>query len=180
MHEDRMTKEEFLANRKAAGLAIDVETCDIAEWYARIVDPYGVDPDSDPCVGKTLFVASLLSDGWVYAGDLPEDQRRALRARIDRAARTPTTAEGVRDVLLEEYAHAVAKLDDVIYELVVVVDDGGRFPGVPFDLIRCGARLALAELGKQGTPLQERLERKFRRLERDVADRIRPGGHVVR
>ena len=121
MHEDRMTKEEFLANRKAAGLAIDVETCDIAEWYARIVDPYGVDPDSDPCVGKTLFVASLLSDGWVYAGDLPEDQRRALHARIDRAARTPTTAEGVRDVLLEEYAHAVAKLDDVIYELVVVV-----------------------------------------------------------
>jgi hypothetical protein len=31
MNEDRMTKEKFLANRKAAGRVIDPETCDIAQ-----------------------------------------------------------------------------------------------------------------------------------------------------
>jgi hypothetical protein len=45
--------------------------------------------------------------------------------------------------------------------------------GVPLDLIRCGTRLALAELGKQGTPLQEQLERKFDRLERTSMEDIR-------
>jgi hypothetical protein len=159
-------REEYLESRIAAGRVIDVETCEIEWWWARIVDPYGVDPDSDPCVGRVTFVISAESDGPVCYYDLPEDKRRALDARIDRESRAPTTAEGVRDVLLREYVRAVAALDDVIYDLVILVDVGGRFPGVPLDLMRCGVRLALAELGKQGTPLQERLERKFRSFER--------------
>jgi hypothetical protein len=159
---DLARREEFLASRIAAGRAINVETCEITSWWARIADPYGVDPNSDHCVGRVTFVISAESEGPVSVYDLPEDKVRALYDRIDRENQPPTTAEGVRDVLLREYARAVAKLDDVIYDLVDVVDVGGRFPGVPFDLIRCGTRLALAELGKQGTPLQERLERKFR------------------
>jgi hypothetical protein len=165
MNEDSMTKEEFLASRKAAGRVIDVETCKIAWWYAQIVDPYEIEsdlPDEAYCVGSICFVVSPESDGPVCVCDLPEDKVRALYARIDRANQTPTTAEGVRDVLLEEYARAVAKLDEVIDDLV---DD--RFSGVPSDLVRSGVRLALAELGKEGTPQQVRLERKFRRLEQE-------------
>jgi hypothetical protein len=36
MNEDRMTKEEFLASRKVAGRLIDVETCDIGEWFVDL------------------------------------------------------------------------------------------------------------------------------------------------
>ena len=56
MNEDRKMKEEFLANRKAAGRVIDVETCEIAQWWVQILDPYGVEPDLPDemqCVGRT-------------------------------------------------------------------------------------------------------------------------------
>lgn len=98
--------------------------------------------------------------------DLPEDKYRALCARIDRANQTPTTEGGVRDVLLEEYARAVAALDEVIDDLV-----DRRFPNVPLDTVQGGVRLALAKLGKQGTPQHERLERRFR-AEREAGDEI--------
>jgi hypothetical protein len=163
---DLARRKEFLASRKAAGRVIDVETCKIGKLAVNVADPYGVyRGEVDACIGNLLFVASLASDGWVLAYDLPEDKRRALDARIDRANQTPTTPQGVSDILIEEYNRAVTALDDVIYDLVEVVDVGGRFPGVPFDVIRSGTRLALAKLGKQGTPLQEALERKFCWLE---------------
>ena len=66
MNEDRMTKEEFLANRKAAGRVIDVETCEMRQ------------------IGRLTFVQSAESDGPVCQYDLPEDKRRALCARIER------------------------------------------------------------------------------------------------
>ena len=47
MIENKITKEEFLANRKAAAQVIDVETCKIDWWWANILDPYGVYPDCD-------------------------------------------------------------------------------------------------------------------------------------
>jgi hypothetical protein len=84
MSEDRMTKEEFLASRFAAGQVIDVERCEINWWWAKIVDPCGVDPNSDPCVGRVIFVRSAESGGWVCDKDLPEDKWAALDARIKR------------------------------------------------------------------------------------------------
>lgn len=84
MSEAKMTKEEFLANRKAAGHMIDVKTCAIAEWYADLADPYGVHRPPADCIGRLTFVASAESNGWVGLGDLPEDKRRALYARIER------------------------------------------------------------------------------------------------
>jgi hypothetical protein len=89
MSEDRMTKDEFLANRKAAGRVIDVETCDIAEWYADLADPYGVDRPPPECIGRIRFVASAESDGWVFVEDLPEHKRRALHDRIKRGDGEP-------------------------------------------------------------------------------------------
>ena len=47
MIDDRMTKEEFLANRKAAGRDIDIENCAIWQTYCQILDPYGIDPPPD-------------------------------------------------------------------------------------------------------------------------------------
>ena len=87
MNEDRKMKEEFLANRKAAGRVIDVETCEIAQWWVQIMDPYGVEPDLPDemqCVGRTTFVRSAESDGWVSVYDLPENEARALYGRIER------------------------------------------------------------------------------------------------
>ena len=167
MSEVRMTKEEFLAGRKAAGRLIDVETCRIWSEYCEMADPYGVHRDCHECVGMVTFVTSLESDGPVRVDDLPKDKQRALDARIDRMNHTPTTAEGVRDVLVEEYNLAVAALDDVVYDLVSVTDRGGRFPGVPCDVMRCGIRLALAKLGKEGTPLDKALERKLHWFEQE-------------
>jgi hypothetical protein len=87
MNEDRMTKEEFLANRKAAGQVIDPETCEVAIWSAQTLDPYGVEPDLLPeerQIGSYYFVRSAESDGWVCQYDLPEDKVRALYDRIER------------------------------------------------------------------------------------------------
>ena len=85
MNEDQVTKEEFLANRKAAGRVIDPETCDIAQWYVDLADPYGVSsPPPAECIGRVTFVASAESDGWVLVEDLPEDKARALHDRIER------------------------------------------------------------------------------------------------
>jgi hypothetical protein len=83
--QDRMTKEQFLASRKAAGRAIDVETCEIEWCYAQAFDPYGVDtdlPDELWVVGREYFARSAESDGWVSIYDLPEDKRRLLYARM--------------------------------------------------------------------------------------------------
>ena len=87
MSEDRMTKEEFLASREAAGRLIDVETCEIQWWYAQTLDPYGVERDLPAelrLVGRSYFVRSAESDGWVSLYDLPKDKARALHARIER------------------------------------------------------------------------------------------------
>lgn len=153
-----IAREDFLAGRKAAGRLIDVATCHIAGFYVDIADPYGVG-GSTGCVAKVLFVASIVSDGWIVVDDLPDDKFRALEERIDRRAQTPATPQGVSDVLIEEYNCAVAALDDVIYK---PAKDGDRFAQVPRDIIRSGVGIALAKLGKEGTPLQQALERRFR------------------
>jgi hypothetical protein len=84
MKKDGITKEEFLAGRKVAGQAINVETCEIAKIAVDVVDPYGVGDDGIECIGRLVFVESAESDGWVYVGDLPEDKARALHDRIER------------------------------------------------------------------------------------------------
>jgi len=155
-----MTREEFFANRKAAGQAIDVETCRVWWEHCNIADPYGVGPDPCGCIGRVTFVASFATGGKVADDDLPEDKYRALVARIERGRQTPRTPEGVADVLVEEYNRAVAELDEGIYDLV-----GRRFAGVPLDVIRSGVHLTLAKLDKDGTPLQEALDRRFGWLE---------------
>jgi len=167
-----IAREEFLAGRKAAGRLIDVETCHIAGFYVDIADPYGVG-GSIGCAAKALFVASIESDGWIVDDDLPDDKLRELEARIDRRARTPATPQGVSDVLIEEYNCAVAALDDVIYNLANVADHDKRFANVPADVIRSAVSLALAKLGKEGTPLHEALERSFAPERREREGTIR-------
>jgi hypothetical protein len=93
MRQARMTKEEFLVNRKAAGREIDVETCDILKWYADLEDPYGIDRPVSGCIGRITFVASAESDGWVDEADLPEDKALALNARIERGDWKPKDDE---------------------------------------------------------------------------------------
>jgi hypothetical protein len=83
MIKDRMTTEEFLANRKAAGRTIDVETCKIMKKYTDLRDPYRLNPPPIRPHNDMFWVASDES-GEVYVDDLPEDKRRALFARIER------------------------------------------------------------------------------------------------
>ncbi|WP_375764549.1 hypothetical protein ACE10X_21300 [Bradyrhizobium sp. Pha-3] len=77
-------RQAWLASREEAGRMIDVETCKITWWWAKIADPYGTDPDSDDCIGRVTFVKSAESNGWVSVYDLPEDKVRALYERIER------------------------------------------------------------------------------------------------
>jgi hypothetical protein len=88
MSEDRLTKEEILADRKAAGLVIDVETCEIWSKFCNFANPYGVDPGCSKFrPGMGAFVRSAESVGWMFEEDLPDDRRRPLRDRIDRIDR---------------------------------------------------------------------------------------------
>lgn len=87
MREDRMTKEEFLASREAAGLRIDPHSADVEVtfWWAQVLDPYGVQDltPEENCVGRSYFACSPDSGGWVSFYDLPDQTRDELWRRID-------------------------------------------------------------------------------------------------
>jgi hypothetical protein len=82
--------QQWLAGRKAAGAAIDIETCEITWWYAETMDSYGCEsdlPEELQQVGRCWFVRSPNSGGWIVEGDLPSEKREQLGKRIDRDRR---------------------------------------------------------------------------------------------
>jgi hypothetical protein len=95
---DQFTDEEcrqWMAGRKEAGRRIDPETCEIAWWHVNESDPYGlwrvVDPtvsdeayEANHQVGRSRWVRSPDSDGWVNEQDLSVEQYQAIQNRIDR------------------------------------------------------------------------------------------------
>ena len=110
---------------------------------SMLTDPYAYHLPPVQCSGRLTFVKSPESYGWVEERDLPEDKYRALYNRLDRA-KDATTAEGIRNVVLEEYAREVMDLDKVIEHLVE-----GRCRSVPADIVLCGVRFAIAKLGSK-------------------------------
>ena len=77
---NRMTTEEFLANRKAAGRLIDVESCKMMKTTSATLS---LNPPPLRFHNDKLWVGSD-ECGQVYVDDLPEHTRRALFARIER------------------------------------------------------------------------------------------------
>jgi hypothetical protein len=90
-----MTLEEFavwIASRKRAGAAIDIETAELKGWWSPEGDPYGLSLraleeapsyENSPKLSPHYFVRDPRSRGWVWQGDLPDDKRAATQARID-------------------------------------------------------------------------------------------------
>jgi hypothetical protein len=82
--------EAWVGSRPAAGAMIDIETCELAWWYAQVIDPYGYHeaagtfPEEADCVGRERFVRGADSDGWIWEGDLPPEKAKAMYARIER------------------------------------------------------------------------------------------------
>jgi hypothetical protein len=146
----------------AAAREIDVETCTIKNRMVNASDPYELGlyefhPDANECLEQLLFVTANGIGCWVLAADLPPNKYNELQDRIARANKIPTTAEGVRDILLEEYRRDVANLlDGVIHDAVE-----NRLQKVPRNIVLCGVRLALSDLGKQSTPQEARIMRRY-------------------
>jgi len=83
-----LTREEWLAIRKEAGLRIDPATAKVTFCWGQIADPYGIypyNPEFD-CIGRVYFARSPDSDVWVDFGDLPEATLIALRKKMDSGA----------------------------------------------------------------------------------------------
>jgi hypothetical protein len=88
------TQEEFaawIASRKEAGAKIDVNTAELKGWWGSEGDPYEAcrwAPEhahqSGHEVRPHFFVRNPQSRGWVWQGDLPDDKRAAMQARIDK------------------------------------------------------------------------------------------------
>jgi hypothetical protein len=81
---DHLTREQWLAIRKEAGLKINPDTAEVCYWYVQILDPYGLEPDlPEECqqIGRSPFVRAPGSDIWVWFGDLPEATLEALRSK---------------------------------------------------------------------------------------------------
>jgi hypothetical protein len=92
--------ETWLASRKVAGRAIDIETCELGYWKADDCDPYHVraliEPDYEwQQIGTNRFVRSPESRGWVWEGDLPTEKARAMYARIQREWEAHEAAQAV-------------------------------------------------------------------------------------
>jgi hypothetical protein len=88
----------WLASRKEATRAIDVETCEVGGWYADELDPYGIlgtlekmrgefSEDTVVSINRCGFVRSHTSNGWIQKGDLPTEKYKALEDRLDRECR---------------------------------------------------------------------------------------------
>jgi hypothetical protein len=89
----KQEREQFYADRKAAGLKIDPATAEVEWEYANCSDPYGLDPFPPPYeynVGRVYFARAPGGD-WVALGDLPEATLAALNGRR-RAALGPSTS----------------------------------------------------------------------------------------
>jgi hypothetical protein len=73
--------EQWLQVRKDAALLIDAETAEVAWWYAKTQDPYGVYPDDPPeyqVIGRERFARSPGSDICVSFQDLPDETLKKL------------------------------------------------------------------------------------------------------
>jgi hypothetical protein len=113
---DRMTLAEFeqwVATREEAGRDIDIETCEIRTWYILDEDPYGIEKargkEPYPQIGKSGFVRSPESRGWVWEADLGPEKYDAMYDRIHRE-------RDAYDVIKTEFAEAAAtfRLSDEI------------------------------------------------------------------
>jgi hypothetical protein len=79
-----VTVDEWLADRREAGLKIDPATAEVGWIYALTLDPYGVHgelPEELQQVGREYFARAPGTDIWVKFGDLPESTRGALWKR---------------------------------------------------------------------------------------------------
>jgi len=78
--------KQWLAERKEAGKAIDVATCEITWTYGQILDPDGVREvvPEEYQVGRLVFVRSPESGGWVSLYNRPTESAIPLHQRIDR------------------------------------------------------------------------------------------------
>ena len=136
-----------------AAREIDVETCRVENRMVSVSDPYGFYPPAKGFLEQLPFVTDNGFGGWVLAADLPPDKYNELQDRIARANKIPITAEGVRDILLEEYRRKVANLLEVVFDDAVE----NRLQKVPRAIVLRGVRLALADLGKQSSPMEVRI-----------------------
>ena len=83
---------QLRAERKKAGEAIDVETCEMDLREVTYYDWYESDPDPlwEGTTCEARFVRSNATYGWVCMYDLPEEKQKALYARMEREG-TPIT-----------------------------------------------------------------------------------------
>jgi hypothetical protein len=99
---NKMTVEEWLAIRREAALQIDSETAEVTCKHANIVDPYGMYPNSEECIGRVCFARASGSDVWVCFDDLPDATVKALREKqeLRRAFPEPTVYRRPKELFI--------------------------------------------------------------------------------
>jgi hypothetical protein len=80
---------DWVASRNAAGITIDMQTCDLWWEHAQILDLYGLFRaegtfTKEHQVGRVFFARSPDSDGPVCEYNLSPAQHEAMHARIER------------------------------------------------------------------------------------------------
>ena len=120
--------EQILAERKKAGEAIDVETCEMDLREVTYYDWYESHPDplwkGTTCEAR--FVRSNATYGWVCMYDLPEEKQKALYARMEREG-TPIT-ELEEKMRWEDGRREAGKRIDI--ETCEIAEIRGGFPDV--------------------------------------------------
>jgi hypothetical protein len=91
-------REQWLKIRKEAGLHIDPATAEVFWTYAQTLDPYGVYPEVEECVGREYFARAPGSDIWVLFDDIPRQTRDALWSRYSSILAFPSGLEGLDEV----------------------------------------------------------------------------------
>ena len=75
--------KEWVASRRAAGRAINVETCEVKFWPSNFTDPYDINAYKAQDVRQIhYFVRDGESCGWIHLDELPHEKIKALKARL--------------------------------------------------------------------------------------------------
>jgi hypothetical protein len=98
MTSNKPNPDQWIAERRKAGLLIDPETAEVTWIYAQTLDPYGINPDLPEeyqQVGREYFARAPGSDVWVHFGDLPDATSNSLWEKHKRSLAFPAGLEEI-------------------------------------------------------------------------------------
>jgi hypothetical protein len=117
--------EVWYASRKEVARSVDIETAEIERWPAYDADPYGIKEakgeldESMQQIGKSMWVRTSNTRGWVCEDDLSREQSKAMCDRLERER----SAYGLFDKMISSVASIIKVPVEANFDRYQYIDD---------------------------------------------------------